>query len=328
MMTLRFRLPNRLFLIGCLALSFSTISAMAQTPKIRKQTFTYKHVGDLEIKLDVHRADDDLKRKVVVWIHGGALINGGRQGISSRVKKDMLGAGYALVSIDYRLAPETQLPGIIEDLEDAFKWIRKEGPRRFNADVSKIAVLGGSAGGCLTLASGYRVQPPPDALVSFWGYGDLIGPWYSQPSPHPRHNRSKIDKAIAMKTLSGPPVANASDRKLNGGLFYQYCRQQGVWPKLVSGFDPHTEPEKFFPYMAVKNVTNKYPPTLMIHGTKDTDVPHEQSLMMAEQFRKHDVPHRLISIENAEHGLGGGDRAAIEAAYAAVLPFVRKHLGD
>lgn len=301
---------------------------MSQTPTIKKQTFVYKTVGDLEIKLDVHRADDELKRKVVVWIHGGALINGGRQGISGRVKNDTLGAGYALVSMDYRLAPETQLPEIIEDLEDAFKWIRKEGPERFNADVSKIAVLGGSAGGCLTLTSGFRVQPPPDALVSFWGYGDLIGPWYSRPSPHPRHNRVKINQAEAMKTLKGPPVANAADRKTDGGAFYQYCRQQGLWPKLVSGFDPHTEPDKFLPFMAVKNVTNKFPPTLMIHGTVDTDVPHEQSVMMAEQFRKHGVRHRLISIENGEHGLQGGDRAAIEAAYAAVLPFVKKHLGD
>lgn len=328
MTAFRIRRSAAPFLIGCLVAAASGFPAMAQTPRIKIQTFVYKKVGELEIKLDVHRADDELKRKVAVWIHGGALINGGRQGIDGRVKKDMLGAGYALVSIDYRLAPETLLPGIVEDLEDAFKWIRAEGPGRFNADVSKIAVLGGSAGGCLTLASGYRVQPPPDALVSFWGYGDLIGPWYSQPSPHPRHTRVKIDKAGAMKTLEGPPVANAADRKSNGGAFYQFCRQQGLWPKLVSGFDPHTDPQKFFPYMAVKNVTEYYPPTLMIHGTLDTDVPHEQSVMMAEQFSKHSVPHRLISIENGEHGLGGGDRAAIAAAYAAVLPFVRKHLGD
>ena len=42
----------------------------------------------------------------------------------------------------------------------------------------------------------------------------------------------------------------------------------------VSGFDPHTEPEKSYPFMAVKNVTENYPPTLMIHGTADTDVPY------------------------------------------------------
>ena len=53
---------------------------------------------------------------------------------------------------------------------------------------SSVAVSGGSAGGYLTLVTGYRVKPWPKALVAFWGYGDLVGPWYSEPSPHPRHH--------------------------------------------------------------------------------------------------------------------------------------------
>lgn len=298
----------------------------ADQTQVRKQTFTYKKIDDLEIKLDVYRRDDDQPRKVAVWIHGGALMNGGRQGVSGRVKKDMLAAGYALVSIDYRLAPETKLPKIVEDLEDAFRWIRKEGPSKFNADTSRIAVLGGSAGGCLTLTSGFRVQPPPTVLVSFWGYGDLIGPWYSSPSPHPRHNRRKISRQEADQNAPGPPVANAADRKGNGGTVYLHARQHGTWPTWVSGWDPHSEPERFHPFMAVKNVTRNYPPTLMIHGTKDTDVPHEQSVMMANEFKQHDVEHRLISVVNGEHGLAGATREDIESAWAAVFPFVRKHM--
>jgi len=302
--------------------------SLGAQPGIATRTFTYKRVGDLEIKLDVHRADDQVSRRVAVWIHGGALINGGRQGVSGRVKKDMLKAGFALVSIDYRLAPETKLPGIIEDLEDAFKWIRQHGPARFNADVSKIAVIGGSAGGCLSLTSGFRVQPPPDVIVSFWGYGDLIGPWYSKPSPHARHRRSSMTEAQARRVMAGPPVVNARDRLGDGGAFYQYCRQTGLWPRHVSGHGPEKEPEWFFPYMAVKNVSEDYPPTLLIHGDRDTDVPHEQSVMMAEQFRRHGVEHRLISVKNGEHGLAGARREDIEAAYAAMLPFIRKHMAD
>ena len=239
---------------------------MAAEPKVKTTTFTYKQVGDLEIKADVHRIDDDAHRPIIVWIHGGALINGHRASVSGRVRNRMLKAGYVIVSIDYRLAPETKLPGIIEDLEDAFKWIRKDGTRLFNADTSRIAVMGGSAGGCLTLTSGYRVKPRPTVLVPFWGYGDLIGDWYSKPSPHPRHNRIKISRDQAFAQVSGPPVSDSRDRKGNGGLFYNYCRQRGIWPKEVSGWDPHTEPEKFQPYMAVRNVTPDYPPTLLIHG--------------------------------------------------------------
>ena len=95
------------------------------------KTYTYKTVGELEIHADVYRPDDDITRPVAVWIHGGALIMGNRGWTATRAKDLLLDAGYAVVSIDYRLAPETLLPGIIEDLEDAFAWIEREGPQLF-----------------------------------------------------------------------------------------------------------------------------------------------------------------------------------------------------
>ncbi len=78
--------------------------------------------------------------------------------------------------------------------------------------------------------------------------------------------------------------------------------------------------------MPVRNVSGDYPPTLMIHGTHDTDVPHEQSVMMARELKKHEVKHQLISIENGEHGLGGGDPEKIDAAYLQAERFLDRHL--
>jgi acetyl esterase/lipase len=294
--------------------------------EVKKQTYTYKTVQNLEIKADVYREDDNARRAVVVWIHGGALINGHREGVSGRLKKAFLDAGYIVVSIDYRLAPETKLPAIIEDLEDAFRWVREKGPQLFHADPDRLAVTGGSAGGYLTLTAGFRVKPRPDAIVALWGYGDLVGPWYSSPSPHPCHHRIKLSREEAFQQVDGPPVADARDRDGNGGAFYQFCRQQGLWPKAVSGWDPHTEQKKFVPYMPVKNVTPDYPPTVMIHGEEDTDVPHEQSVMMAAELRRNNVEHKLISIPNGEHGLAGADRKAVDDAYRAAIEFVRQHL--
>ncbi|SVE59005.1 uncharacterized protein METZ01_LOCUS511859, partial [marine metagenome] len=189
----------------------------------------------------------------------------------------------------------------------------------------KIAVLGGSAGGHLTFTTGFRVKPPPTVLAAYWGYGDLIGPWLSQPSPHARHQRQTLTPAQMKAVEAGPPVANSYSRKGNGGAYYQTCRKLGIWPEKVSGF-AETDAGKYAPYMAALNVSPKFPPTLMIHGTKDTDVPHEQSLIMTREFKKHGVTHRLISVKNGEHGLGGGRPQDIRAANAAMLPFVLKHM--
>jgi len=296
--------------------------------EISVKTYTFKKVADLEIKADVHRANDGKFRKPVVWIHGGALINGHRESVKNRVKKMMLDEGYMIISIDYRLAPESKLPTIIEDLEDAFIWIREKGPDLFLVDTSRIAVIGGSAGGYLTLTSGFRCKPRPNVLVAFYGYGDLIGDWYSTPSHHARHNEIKITKEEAYQEVNGPPISDSRHRKGKGGHFYQYCRQNGFWPEGVSGWDPHSEAQKYDPFMPIKNVTSNYPPTMLIHGTEDTDVPYEQSIMMAKLFEQNGVAHEFITIQGGEHGLGGGDPKEIDAAYESLLRFVNHHMNN
>ncbi len=293
----------------------------------RKATHVYKTAGGVAIKADVYRPDDDTLRPVLVWIHGGALIMGHREGVSAPVKQWALAKGYVLVSIDYRLAPETLLPEIIKDVEDVFAWVRAEGRRLFRADTGRIAVAGGSAGGYLTLMTGHRVKPRPSALLSLWGYGDLIGDWYSTPSPHARHHASKMTREEAYAQVSGTAVSDARERKGDGGGFYQYCRQTGTWPKAVSGWDPKREGARFVPYMPLRNVTAEYPPTFMIHGTADTDVPHEQSVMMGTEMKKQGVRHELVSVAGAEHGLAGGDAKIVEAAYARGFAFVDAVMG-
>lgn len=294
--------------------------------KTKLTTHTYKKVGSLAIKADVFRSTDEQIRPVLVWIHGGALIMGDRRGVDPRVMQHAVSAGYVLVSLDYRLAPETKLPEIITDLEDAFRWIQSDGPRLFFADPSRVAVVGSSAGGYLTLTSGFRVQPRPRALLSLWGYGDLIGDWYSKPSPHPRHHHTHLSREEAFRQVSGPPIAESGDRRGNGGAFYEYCRQSGTWPNAVSGWDPHQQVDRFRPFMPAKNVTSDYPPTVLIHGTNDTDVPYEQSKIMADQFQQFGVAHKLIAIKNAEHGLEGADAKTIDAAYAEAFAFLDARL--
>jgi acetyl esterase/lipase len=305
----------------------------ALASEVTVKTFVYKKAGDLEIKLDLHRLNDEAIRPLAVWIHGGALIMGGREAINRRVKAGLLDAGYALVSLDYRLAPETKLPAIIEDLEDAFTWLRANGREKLKVDSSKIAVVGDSAGGYMTLAAGFRVKPAPTVLAAFWGYGDLVGDWYGRPSDHYKSLPNQLAPAEARRLVNGPPVANGLDREgdrslFDAGPFYHMCRRLGSWPEEVAGWHPRREEEKFIPYMPVRNVTPDYPPTMLIHGSKDADVPVQQSLMMADQFAEKGVTHKLIVIGGGRHGLGGGDERLIEEAYRDTLDFINLHMGN
>ncbi len=293
-------------------------------PTIHKRSHVYKRVGQLSIRADSYRFHDRGNQPVVVWIHGGALMLGHRESVPRWLMDAGRENGWMVVSLDYRLAPEAMLPEIVADIEDAFKWIRASGPELFQADPKRIAVVGGSAGGYLTLTSGFRVEPRPQALVSLWGYGDLIGPWYSQPSPH---HKSTMTAEEAKEQTMGMPVSDDRDRQQVGaGLFYRFCRQHGLWPKTVTGWDPQAEADKFTPFMPVNNVASAYPATLLIHGDKDTDAPVEQSQLMAAEFKKHGVEHQLLTVAGAEHGLADVPPSEREMAYQAAVEFLRKRL--
>ncbi len=89
-------------------------TACAQLPS--PTSHVYKTVGKCQIKADVYQAVAGVRKPAVVWIHGGALIMGSRKWPDTRFFPELVTRGFAIVSIDYRLAPETKLPGIIEDV--------------------------------------------------------------------------------------------------------------------------------------------------------------------------------------------------------------------
>jgi len=305
-------------------LSAGVISYSARRVKAQPagaQTFTYKTAG-CEIRADVYGASEGAAKPALMWIHGGALISGNRKGITRPFHEGLLEQGYVIVSIDYRLAPETKLPAIIEDVRDAWKWMRAQAAR-FGIDARRIATGGASAGGYLTQMSGFCLEPRPRALVSYYGYGDIVGPWYSQPDEFYRRQPlvSKEDALAAVGTtpVSDPPQGNQR------GKFYLYCRQNGLWPKQVSGHDPQSEDEWFAPYCPIRNITANYPPTMLIHGTADTDVPYSLSKDMDEKLTKASVVHEFTTVEGAGHGLTGLKPEEHSRVAARAVAFVKAH---
>ncbi len=311
------------FLLGAVVIPSPSVTG--QSPLV-KSTVAYRQIDGHQVLADVYRPAGKEARPVIVWIHGGALIMGHREAVPRQIRQVAQDNQVALVSLDYRLAPETKLPDLIGDIEAAFRWLADEASKKFALDAQRIVVCGGSAGGYLTLVTGYRCAPRPVALVSFYGYGSLTSDWYTQPSQHPRHNPRKITRQEAEQQTDGSVISDARQRKGNGALIYLYYRQNGIWPRHISGFDPASIAEQIAPFEPVRHVDADYPPTMLIHGTADTDVPYSESVMMAEQLKKHGVPFQLVTIKDAEHGLAGGDPDEVQQAYVAMREFMIKHL--
>jgi acetyl esterase/lipase len=316
-------------LVRALDLIGTAAAAPPAAEPLPRQTYTYKTVGDLKLQADVYRAADTTVRPVVVWLHGGALIMGNRVSVPRDLLDLCKEQGFILVSFDYRLAPEVKLPAIIDDVRDAFRWLREQGPRLFHADPGRIVVTGGSAGGYLTLMTGVCVKPRPTALVAYWGYGDVDGDWYTKPSVFYRKQSPLVSKedatrAVGKMVLAGSDASEPSQK--DRGRYYLYLRQNGLWTQEVTGFDPASQRSKLDPYCPVRNVTPDYPPTLLLHGTRDDDVPYELSAAMARELAAHKVAHELVTVAGAGHGLSGGDPKQVAGARARARAFILRHL--
>jgi acetyl esterase len=84
----------------------------------------------------------------VLWMHGGAFSTGLPEACD-RIARDIVAAlGVAVVSPDYRLAPEFPFPAAFEDCLRALTWMRAED----GLGLGRVAVAGASAGGTLAAA--------------------------------------------------------------------------------------------------------------------------------------------------------------------------------
>jgi dipeptidyl aminopeptidase/acylaminoacyl peptidase len=204
-------------------------------------------------------------------------------------------------------------------VRDAYAWIRTDGPKLFGADVNRIGVTGGSAGGYLTLLCGAKLRPAPKVIVSYYGYGDITGDWYAKPdvfyNKQPAVPREEAWASVGKDAVSEPAAKNSR------GRFYLFTRQQGLWPELVGGS------RNLDDYCPVKHVTKQYPPTMLLHGDADTDVPVEQSKQMAAELKRVGVEHELIIMPGAPHGFDRAmDNPTINAAFEKSLAYFNRFL--
>jgi acetyl esterase/lipase len=290
---------------------------------ILKRTFVYKTVGTTQIHADFYQANDYASSPAIIWIHGGALMFGSRADIPLEQLKLYLKAGYSVLSIDYRLAPETKLPEIIKDVTDGIEWTRNTGHDLLKIDTAHIFVVGQSGGAYLALMTGYLMPKPPKGIISFYGYGTILEDWYNKPDSFACTKtpvtKESANKLIGDSTITEAPVRDRLD-------LYIYSRQKGIWPQLVTGHDPKKEAKWFNKYSPVKNIHSNYPPVLLIHGDKDLDVPFIESLFLDKKLTEKKVRHRFIRMKNYGHLFdifeGGLSNPDVNKTFTDVIMFL------
>ena len=87
----------------------------------------------------------------LLYAHGGGWVFGNLDSHDVLCAQLAIEAGIAVVSVDYRLAPETRFPGAFDDVVAALLWISANGPS-VGIDATRLAIGGDSAGGNLAAA--------------------------------------------------------------------------------------------------------------------------------------------------------------------------------
>ena len=259
--------------------------------------------------LDIYLPEDRRNPPLVLYVHGGGWLHNTRQDVrSQRVGLDrLLDAGFAVASMEYRLAPSPDYPETdptaratwpaqLEDVGAALDFLRGGGAEH-GYDAGRIAIFGESAGGQIVLASGLTFAASPDRAV------DAVVAWY------PATDLARID---ADRAEMGLPAANL------GPLAPE---------SLLVGADVRTAPAAAAAASPVHMLgevqdDTDLPPILLMHGDEDEILPYTQSVRFAEAAQEMGRGVDLILVSGGTHAGGAFDTDP------AVLDAVIAFLGD
>ncbi len=224
---------------------------------------------------------------VVVWVHGGAWMAGNRRLLPPGLRpgqlvEELLAAGLAMATIEYRHAREAPFPAQLHDAKAAVRWLRHHADE-LGLDAGRVGIAGESAGGHLAaLVALTADRPDLDGDVGVIGPSSAVAAvvdWYG------------VSSAEAMPRFAPPTeVAAVPPEALVPPL-----------DVLLDGVDAATR-EAVSP---VSHVSAGAPPFLLLHGTADTVVPYAQSELLADALQGVGADVRLEPVPGAQHGWDG-----------------------
>lgn len=218
--------------------------------------------GGEPLLLDAFVPEGDGPFPAAILVHGGGFESGDKQTYIHYIFEPLSKAGFAWFSINYRLSPHHKFPAATDDVEQAIRWLRRNAAQ-YKVDTTRIALIGESAGG---------------HLVSYVGSRN--------------HDRARVDAVVALYGIHDF-VAFAAHYRGDSAVTERFLGQR----KLTAG-----NVEVFLAASPITHVHAGSPPFLMIHGTEDKGVPHEQSVQMCEALRAKGVRCDVVALK-AGHGM-------------------------
>jgi acetyl esterase/lipase len=228
--------------------------------------------------MDLRVPDEPGLHPVILYLHSGAWITGDRFG-GAAIRQ--ASRGYAVASIDYRLAPDNIWPAQVEDAKAAVRWLRANAAR-FQLDPNRIGVVGASAGGHIAAVLG-----------TSGGVASLEGVELG--------NAQDSSRVKVVVDLYGPTdLLRLEEQKLP--CIPLDGNAANMPPSLLIGCAIQSCPDRTQAANPISYITPDDPPFLILHGMLDCLVPYKQSVILHDALVANGVSSKLVLIPNGQHG--------------------------
>jgi acetyl esterase/lipase len=238
---------------------------------IEVKTYVYKtSSNNKDLKMDVYYPEKKQEKyPTVLFAHGGGWISGFRRQSNNVSWCRYLAAnGFLVCSIDYRLGISNSMDEILQDYEDALKYIKKN-YKEIKVDKSKINLMGLSAGGHLSfLYAAYHSAMMHRKEME--GIKSLIIYYtpYDLKDIFKKDVKSLFAKFAVLSTMKSRPEDNELD----------------------------------YEFYSPKHWINEHlPPVFIAHGKIDDTVPFSSSVKIAKKLKYLNVPFEFLVHKKGGH---------------------------
>jgi len=251
----------------------------------------YGHKDGMALTLDVFRPKTGASGAAVLYMVSGGWVSRWTDPKESLERYQfLLDKGYTVVAIRHGSSPKYFVPEAVADVRRAVRFVRYHA-KEWGIDPDRIGVHGGSAGGHLSLMIGLGSDAPdPGAEEPFMRESNRVASVVAYYPP------------VDLRTWARGPIAVQPGQRFPA-LNFEREKAPGISPILY--------------------VTADDPPTLLIHGDKDTTVPINHSERLIQALKDTGITSDFITIPGAGHGFRDAD---LDRARTALLAWFDRTL--